>query len=246
MAKLGKGLALKAGVATVLAATTFVGTGAVVLKSRGLLNKGGLSRLHGLPVVGGLFPKPEPKPAEEGETETAEAPKTPVTTPGGLRPMSAGEISRLMAEAERLRAEYQAKKDRLNQHEQRLELLAKDLDRKRQEIEIVKAKVTEDWRRLLQRQRELAKDQVVFEAAEQQNLKKLAKIYESMDGDQAALAMKGLDETTAVKLLFIMEEDKAGEILGGMDTEMAAQMCERMRRLRQGSSSDSPTARRSS
>ena len=246
MAKLGKGLALKAGVVVVLAGATFVGTGAMVLKSRGLLNKEGLSRLHGLPVVGGLFPKPEPKPTEEGPTETAGAPKTPMTTTGGLRPMSAGEISRLIAEAGRLREEYKAKKERLNEHKHRLELLAKDLDRKRQEIETSKQAVEKAWQALCQRQRDLAKDEVTFLEAEQQNLKKLGKMYESMKPDQAALAMKSLDETTAVKLLFIMSERTAGKVLGSMDTEMAAKISERMRRLRQGASNGSPAASRSS
>lgn len=246
MAKAGKGFALKAGVVVVLAAATFVGTGAMVLKSRDMLNKEGLSRLHGLPVVGGLFPKPEPKPAEEGSAGTAAAPKTPVTTTGGLRPMSAGEISRLMAEAERLCEEYKAKKERLNEHEHRLELLAKDLDRKRQEIETTKQAVEKAWQALCQRQRDLAKDEVTFLEAEQQNLRKLGKMYESMKPDQAALAMRNLDETTAVKLLFIMSERTAGKVLGSMDTEMAAKISERMRRLRQDPSAGSSTAKRSS
>jgi len=232
-----KSTVMKAGGLALVGVAVFLASAFALLAVRGMLNREGLSRLHGLPVVGTLFPEPLPQAEAQPAKPGASAPG-PSLSQGGMKPLSAGEIARLIAEAEKLRDEYKRRKETLQDLERRLESLSLDLDRKRKDVEEAKQAVEKGWTALREAQKEIEKDRVVFVEAEKKNLKKMGKVYESMQPDRAALAMKSMDEATVVKLLFVMSERSAGKALSAMEPETAAALSEKMRRLReQGSSS---------
>jgi len=225
---------MKASGLALVGAVMFLVSTVGLLAVRGMLNREGLSRLHRLPVVGTLFPEPMPEPeaAAQPPKSTASAPASAMGQ-GGMKPLSAGEIARLIAEAEKLRDEYKRRKETLHDLERRLESLSLDLDRKREDVEEAKQAVEKGWAKLREAQKELEKDKVVFGEAEKKNLKKMGKVYESMQPTRAALAMKSMDEATVVKLLFVMSERSAGKVLSEIEPETAAALSEKMRRLRE-------------
>ncbi len=69
------------------------------------------------------------------------------------------------------------------------------------------------------------------------NLKRLARVYASMEPEGASAILKQLDEVTAVKVLSFMKEDQIGAVLsaiarsGEPDTRRVAILSERLRLL---------------
>lgn len=240
MAKIRKGSIVLAVALTLGAVLVFVGTLAGLLAAKGQLNKEGLSRFHGLPVVGRYFP--EPAPADASTVAGASGgPKASVGQPERLGAgWSAGEIRRLMDEAQKFRDEYRSKMEGLKTHEKRLEAIELDLARKRGEIEAVKKAVKKAWEELRQARQVLDKDKVVFLESERKNLKRMAKVYEAMPADSAAATMAAVEEDTVVKLMFLMSERSAGKVLAALSPEVAGRITEKMRKMREAQTAGTP------
>lgn len=101
-------------------------------------------------------------------------------------------------------AALDAREETLDNYEQRLQS-------DRAEIEEIKAEVE------LMRDR-LLEGVVKLEGDEQENLKRLAKTYATLDADATVNIFRELDDSTVVKILFFMKADTVGAILQEMAT----------------------------
>lgn len=66
-----------------------------------------------------------------------------------------------------------------------------------------------------------------LKVADDEKIKNLAKLYESMPAEEAATRVENLDQELAVKLLKSMKSRQAGKVLGFVKPELAARLSEK-------------------
>jgi hypothetical protein len=122
-------------------------------------------------------------------------------------------------------------------HELRNEKLAitnrqRDLDDLAIRLDIERTELTHVIRAVEQLQRDMDRDLLRIESEEITNLKKLAKLYSSMDPASAALILKQLDDAAIVKILTFIKEVDAAPILESLaqtESRRVADLTERLR-----------------
>ncbi|MCS7203119.1 MAG: hypothetical protein NZ809_01520 [Thermodesulfovibrio sp.] len=112
-------------------------------------------------------------------------------------------------------------KHSLTIEEERLKILKEDIEKRTEELKKLKEEVD-----LKIKEQQAIKEQL--EKAKQENYQKLAKIYESMPPEEAALRIERLDEETAVLLLLAIKPRQAGKILANMNPEKAASLSKKI------------------
>lgn len=112
--------------------------------------------------------------------------------------------------------------------EDRLRILQEDLAKKTEELKKLKGEIE-----AMIKQQEQLKAQL--EMAQKENYQRLAKIYESMPPEEAALRLEKLDEDTATILLLAMKPRQAARILANVDPEKAATLSKRVVNIREKS-----------
>ncbi|MDB6131154.1 MAG: hypothetical protein JWM04_2261 [Verrucomicrobiales bacterium] len=131
-------------------------------------------------------------------------------------------------EAEQMLEEIQKERKTLREKEAQLNELSSRLQLERSELEQSVQKV----KRL---QAEFDKDVVRIQADEMTNLKKLSKVYSSMEASGATLIMKELEDNSVVKILSLMKETESAPILetlakqGAAEAKRAAAISEKLR-----------------
>lgn len=132
------------------------------------------------------------------------------------------EIENLSAELKDVKATLDVREQALAAREEGLAADLRELEKTRQQIEALRTTV--------------AAEMVQFEAEEAKNLKGLAKTYGELTPASAVGIMQQMDETTVVKILYLMKADVVSPILQEMgsstDPEVikrAAQLTDRLR-----------------
>lgn len=105
--------------------------------------------------------------------------------------------------------------------EDRLKILQEDLAKKTEELKKLKSEID-----VKIKQQEQLKAQL--EKAQQENYQRLAKIYESMPPEEAAMRLEKLDEDTATILLLAIKPRQAAKILANVNPEKAATLSRRI------------------
>ena len=152
-----------------------------------------------------------------------------LTTRGGPY---AGELVKLRQE---LKAELEVcrtKKTRLTKHEGRLKIAQEDLETmKTQLLELRKELLTaaED---LARREQELDRKIILLKQNEQDNFKRMADTYKSMNSLKAAEILDGMSEREVVKILSLIESRSRAKILEAMTSEKAAELTRLMQNFR--------------
>ena len=118
-------------------------------------------------------------------------------------------------ELDQLVANLKREREQLAEREKQLEELAARLQAERVEI----SRVTNT---VVQLQRDFDQNVTRLKEEEQLNLKKLAKLYNTMSPDGAALVMKELPDDTLVKLLAVMKETELAPLLELLSKPTAA------------------------
>jgi flagellar motility protein MotE (MotC chaperone) len=131
-------------------------------------------------------------------------------------------------ELDRMIAELQSEKDRVAAKEKQLGELEVRLKAERSELD-------EATRRIGKLQQEVSRDFLRIKEDEAVNLKKLARMYATMEPASAARIMRELDDTVVVKIMTLMKEGESAPILdtlskmGEAETRRAAKISENLR-----------------
>lgn len=112
-------------------------------------------------------------------------------------------------------------KNRLKDFENQLNTLKSQLESRQQELEQRELKLQEREKEIDELQQKLS--------AQFENIKDIAKLYENMEGEQAASILSEMsDNQLVIQILKNMSEEKSAEILGLMDAKKAADLTRQM------------------
>ncbi len=150
--------------------------------------------------------------------------------------MKERELDRLAKEL-RLKLEaVSAREDEIEKREKRLKLAEKLLKKQAEELENLRVQLVTPLTRLREEQAKLQNMQVAVSQRELENIKRTAKIYESMEpskGGKIFTSMcKNKQEEDVVKILYFMSERNAAKMLAAItDTELAARLCQKLKKV---------------
>jgi flagellar motility protein MotE (MotC chaperone) len=99
-------------------------------------------------------------------------------------------------------------------------------------LEILKREVEEDIAKYANLLKEIDKSLKKVEEIGIKRLKHVAKAYESMPPESAASKLSGLDNDIAILILLKMNSQKAGLVIGNMDSEKATVLTKQIAKLR--------------
>lgn len=131
---------------------------------------------------------------------------------------------------ETYRAGLESEEWRANQYEAIMEE-KESIEAERKDLEIEKAHIAQQWRDLERREAALQRQQGEFElqVKRQQNLAKLAELYEEMAAQEGARIIQELDEEDIVTILTQMDTRQASQILSILPTDLAARVSSRFK-----------------
>lgn len=121
----------------------------------------------------------------------------------------------LLAAINARQRELDQKDDELKTQEERLKVIKADIDARIAELNKVHGKIEAFVKKI---------DEVNDE-----RIKKLVKIYESMNPEEAANRLEKLDEDIAVMILVSVNEKKAAKILGFVDVDKSVRLSRSLR-----------------
>lgn len=148
---------------------------------------------------------------EKAATDGASSEEQSTTEPASV------EERRLQAMAEAERAGMRSEQKDIELKKKELKSIEEGVDKKLAEID---AKLTE-----LKKQQKVLEDLLSKKAEEEQKkAQELAKIYEKMSPDKAALAISGLDQKLASELLAKMKVKAAAKILDQISKQKASEL----------------------
>ncbi|MBL9128879.1 MAG: hypothetical protein JNL97_14600 [Verrucomicrobiales bacterium] len=175
------------------------------------------------------LPKPKVVVAEDG---TIIPPKPPVVDHGPSWDFSNPEVEQLVRELRQERAAVAARSKQLDDLAARL---------KAEQLELLNA-----TQAVYQLQRDFDLAVVRLKEDENANLKRLARVYSSMEPEGATAILKQLDESTVVKVLSFMKDEQVATLLGSLaragdaDAKRVATISERLRLLQAASATAKP------
>lgn len=117
----------------------------------------------------------------------------------------------------------------LNRKEKELQAREEDLVRNEERLNIVKADIEQRIAELKREHKEIAALVKKIDEINDQRNKKIVKIYESMNPEEAASRIEKLDEEMAVMILASMSERKAAKVLSFVDVSKSAKLSQSLR-----------------
>jgi flagellar motility protein MotE (MotC chaperone) len=169
------------------------------------------------------------KPADSSKTEQAKAPaaqdKVPDENSGKNfmfplpPPFSFEEIAQLMQSLKEKQQEYDSKLKALEAEREQLARVKNVLEERKQEVLVLMEKVSSLLGELDDKKRGKEQQQAAQKVSEEQNLKKLAKLFAGMDVDQATERLGQMEATTCARILSLMAPRSASKILSQMDPD---------------------------
>ena len=118
---------------------------------------------------------------------------------------------------------------RIKEEEGRLEQKATGLEEKERRLEILSRELLEHMNNLKQVRVEVNTLHQQIEAHENEKEKRLVKIYDAMEPDNAAQRLEAMDDSLGSWLLLRINVRKAGQILGAMSPAKASRITARLR-----------------
>ena len=117
----------------------------------------------------------------------------------------------------------------LNRKEKELRSREEDLERNEERLNIVKADIDRRIAELKRVHEEIAAFVKKIDEVNDQRVRKIVKIYESMNPEEAASRMEKLDEEMAVMILATMSERKAAKVLSFVGVAKSAKLSQALR-----------------
>lgn len=171
-----------------------------------------------------------PHPGGEALTATFDLP----------RPFEAEELEALTAKLVAARKDYARRLESSAALEGALTSLSRELEQRRDELELVMRSVADERRTLEAERAALAAARVDFAAGEEAALEPVARAYEEMQAPAAAERLAHLETDGAAKVLALMKARKAAKVLEALPPERAAAVSSRVTALRRTSGEESP------
>ena len=128
-------------------------------------------------------------------------------------PFTFREVANLVKNLKDKKQEYETKLKALEVQREELKKIREDIVDRKKEVQIIMKKVTALISELDSKRALVKKEQQQLNSKQKQNFKKLAKMFESMDGEEAARKLEKMDNKTVASLLFMMRSRKASKIL---------------------------------
>ncbi len=166
----------------------------------------------------------------------------------GVTPAAAGveigpkgeEVTRLMGELRTRLAECKRREEELDRREERIKLAREALTAQAEQLEALRMELVGPLTRLKDARDALESTRLRITAAEKDNLKKTAAIYEKMDSAEGSRILgemcAGGQESDAVRILRFMSERSAAKVLEEFeDKTLAARLCNQMKRIEEES-----------
>jgi flagellar motility protein MotE (MotC chaperone) len=117
----------------------------------------------------------------------------------------------------------------LNRKEKELLAREEDVVRKEERLNIVKADIEQRLTELKREHEEIAALVKKIDEINDQRVKRIVKIYESMNPEEAASRIEKLDEQMAVMILASMSERKAAKVMSFIDVSKSAKLSQSLR-----------------
>lgn len=127
------------------------------------------------------------------------------------------EERRILASLKKERSELQNKEKKVKRREKELKLLSEEVENKLQKLKALRQEV----------QNLLAEKKKV----EKKRVKRLSRIYQTMDPEKAAPALTSVELDLAVAIISKMRSGTAGDILNNMDKKKAAELTTHLSKL---------------
>ena len=128
-------------------------------------------------------------------------------------PFSFAEVSHLTQSLQKAKANYERRQQALARERKQLQRLRQDIEQRKKEVEAMMEKLEAQITEFEMQKRQWQKQQVDLAPLEKKNFKKLAKVFANMDVEQAAERLQQMEDATAAKILFVMNERNASRIL---------------------------------
>lgn len=144
----------------------------------------------------------------------------------------ASEFSGLLKELNGEIVGYKAKRAQVEAQESRLKMFQEDQEALKQKLEEMQKTLLQAVKDLEERENALDRKMVLLKQNEQDNFKKSAETYKSMEPNKAADILQRMDDEDVVKILGLMESRARAKVLEAMTAEKAAELTQRMKTFR--------------
>jgi len=131
-----------------------------------------------------------------------------------------------------------SREDQLEEEKKRLRLTRQDLQKEAEQLESLRLQLDAAAAGLRKAKVDLEKERINVKAAEQQNLKRTASVYDTMAAESAAEIFENMcknrQEEDAAKYLYLMQQRQVGKILAAFtDKTLVVRLNDLMKRIRQ-------------
>lgn len=173
--------------------------------------------------------KPAPEPTADAGLETVTAP-----TLGAKEK----ELDDLIKAVKEKSEELARRQEKVAQRERRLAMVQGQVKDQAGELESLRLALVTPLARLKEAKDQLDRSRVVIQAEERENLKRSAKIYETMDPERSGLILAEMCTTNqdddVARILYLMSDRMAGKVLAALpDKTLAAKLMTKIKKIRE-------------
>ena len=192
--------------------------------------------------AGAFFFSPKPKPAEQAATKPASGEGEPAAGPAeaGVPVLAARqtELEELIKAARERSDDLEKRQEKIAQRERRLAILQGQIKEQAAELDGLRMQLVTPLSRLKEAKDQLDRTRVVIATEEKDNLKRVAKIYETMDPTKSGQSVREMcgssQEDDAARILYMMSERAAGKVLAELgDKTLAAKLVMKIKKIRE-------------
>ena len=192
--------------------------------------------------AGAFFFSPKPKPAEQAATKPASGEGEPAAGPAeaGVPVLAARqtELEELIKAARERSDDLEKRQEKILQRERRLAILQGQIKEQAAELDGLRMQLVTPLSRLKEAKDQLDRTRVVIATEEKDNLKRVAKIYETMDPTKSGQSVREMcgssQEDDAARILYMMSERAAGKVLAELgDKGLAAKLVMKIKKIRE-------------
>lgn len=179
-------------------------------------------------------------PGDQGgdkENEVASTDVTGVPLADQLRP-SEKMIDELTKELRHQISELKREKQQFEEEQKRHRIASEELQKQIKELERLRVQLVNPITQLKEAQAEAMRSRVVIAQQEEDNLKRIATLYEKMDAVKGSEKLTTMcengQENDVVKILYYMSDRTAAKVIAEIDKDIAARLCEKMKKITKG------------
>jgi flagellar motility protein MotE (MotC chaperone) len=144
-------------------------------------------------------------------------------------------IDELTKELRHQISELKREKQQFEEEQKRHRIASEELQKQIKELERLRVQLVNPITQLKEAQAEAMRSRVVIAQQEEDNLKRIATIYEKMDAVKGSEKLTTMcengQENDVVKILHYMSDRTAAKLIAEIDKDIAARLCEKMKKI---------------